>query len=249
MYVGRLVWNRLRYVKNPDTGKRVSRLNPESEWMSRSVPQLRIVPDEIWAAAKSRQQCTRRRRTLPSGCLAAVSGASGINAGASLRHSFLETAVQQAIPCCEGAGLGQNSQARRKPAEERRVEALPSAQKPWIAIVWFAVWGVFQSFAIVAIINGTWKRPAAFPPGVYESLIYPDTVFVPLYFLSAILLYRRHPLGRTAGLVAGGGIVYVMIYLLALSGFSGAVNLSADAVFLALTVAALWQIGNQRMAL
>ena len=42
----RLPWNRLRYVKNPDTGKRVSQLNPESEWMSSSVPQLRIVPDE-----------------------------------------------------------------------------------------------------------------------------------------------------------------------------------------------------------
>ena len=59
LYIGRLVWNRLRYVKNPDTGKRVSRLNPESEWMSRSVLQLRIVPDEIWAAAKARQQHTR----------------------------------------------------------------------------------------------------------------------------------------------------------------------------------------------
>nr|WP_246449378.1 recombinase family protein [Paracoccus amoyensis] len=31
LYVGRLVWNRLRYVKDPDTGRRVSRLNPESE--------------------------------------------------------------------------------------------------------------------------------------------------------------------------------------------------------------------------
>ena len=28
LYIGRLVWNRLRYVKNPETGKRVSRLNP-----------------------------------------------------------------------------------------------------------------------------------------------------------------------------------------------------------------------------
>ena len=28
LYVGRLVWNRLRYVKDPDTGKRVSRPNP-----------------------------------------------------------------------------------------------------------------------------------------------------------------------------------------------------------------------------
>jgi hypothetical protein len=39
VYVGRLVWNRLRYIKNPDAGTRVSRLNPEAEWMSRSVPQ------------------------------------------------------------------------------------------------------------------------------------------------------------------------------------------------------------------
>src|ERR1051326_7908013 len=54
LYVGRLVWNRLRYMKNPDTGKRVSRLNPTSEWMSKDVPGLRIVPDEIWTAAKAR---------------------------------------------------------------------------------------------------------------------------------------------------------------------------------------------------
>ena len=38
LYVGRMVWNRLRYVKNPDTGKRVSRLNPSAEWITKSVP-------------------------------------------------------------------------------------------------------------------------------------------------------------------------------------------------------------------
>jgi DNA invertase Pin-like site-specific DNA recombinase len=59
LYIGRLVWNRLRYVKNPDTGKRVSRLNPEAEWMRREVADLRIVADELWTAAKSRQQQTR----------------------------------------------------------------------------------------------------------------------------------------------------------------------------------------------
>jgi site-specific DNA recombinase len=51
---------RLRYVKNPDTGKRVSRLNPTSDWMSKDVPELRIVPDDLWAAAKSRQKQTRQ---------------------------------------------------------------------------------------------------------------------------------------------------------------------------------------------
>jgi site-specific DNA recombinase len=59
LYIGRLVWNRLRYVKNPDTGKRVSRLNPEAEWMRKEVPELRIVPEDFWSAAKSRQQQTR----------------------------------------------------------------------------------------------------------------------------------------------------------------------------------------------
>ncbi|MEM9147679.1 MAG: recombinase family protein [Pseudomonadota bacterium] len=41
LYIGRLVWNRLRYAKDPATGKRVSRLNPESELLIREVPQLR----------------------------------------------------------------------------------------------------------------------------------------------------------------------------------------------------------------
>ena len=59
LYIGRMVWNRLRYVKNPDTGKRVSRLNPESEWITTDVPHLRIIPDDLWSAAKDRQKHTR----------------------------------------------------------------------------------------------------------------------------------------------------------------------------------------------
>ncbi|EAQ33953.1 recombinase [Nitrobacter sp. Nb-311A] len=56
LYVGKLVWNRLRYLKDPDTGKRVSRLNPESEWVIQDVPELRIVDQEVWDAAKARQK-------------------------------------------------------------------------------------------------------------------------------------------------------------------------------------------------
>jgi site-specific DNA recombinase len=36
-----------------------SRLNPPSEWMTREVPALRIVSDELWTAAKARQERTR----------------------------------------------------------------------------------------------------------------------------------------------------------------------------------------------
>ncbi|MDB5584499.1 MAG: resolvase [Bradyrhizobium sp.] len=56
LYVGRLVWNRLRYLKDPDTGKRVSRLNPESEWVVHEVPAMRIVDQESWDKTKDRQQ-------------------------------------------------------------------------------------------------------------------------------------------------------------------------------------------------
>ena len=55
LYVGRLVWNRQRYVKDPSTGRRVSRMNAESEWIVAEVPELRIIDDELWQAAKTRQ--------------------------------------------------------------------------------------------------------------------------------------------------------------------------------------------------
>jgi site-specific DNA recombinase len=60
LYVGRLIWNRLRYIKNPDTGRRVSRLNARSEWITKEVPELRIISNEMWENAKRRQDATRR---------------------------------------------------------------------------------------------------------------------------------------------------------------------------------------------
>ncbi len=55
LYIGRLVWNRLRYIKDPDTGKRVSRLNPESAWIVQDVPDLRIIDQDLWDKVKARQ--------------------------------------------------------------------------------------------------------------------------------------------------------------------------------------------------
>jgi site-specific DNA recombinase len=55
LYIGKLVWNRLRYLKDPDTGKRVSRLNPESEWAVQDVSELRIIDQNLWDAVKQRQ--------------------------------------------------------------------------------------------------------------------------------------------------------------------------------------------------
>jgi site-specific DNA recombinase len=53
-YIGRLVWNRLRYVKDPVSGKRRSRLNPPNEWLLEEVPHLRIVEQLVWGAVQHR---------------------------------------------------------------------------------------------------------------------------------------------------------------------------------------------------
>jgi Nitronate monooxygenase len=45
------------------------------------------------------------------------------------------------------------------------------------------------------------------------------------------LIIAQGRLGSVLAFVAGGGVIYVMIYLLALSGLSGAVNLIADGIF------------------
>jgi len=66
IYVGRLVWNRLHMVKDPETGRRLSRLNPESEWIVHDLPHLRIVAQEVWDRAQDRLQANALRPSLPS---------------------------------------------------------------------------------------------------------------------------------------------------------------------------------------
>ena len=55
IYIGRLIWNRLCYIKDPETGKRVSRLNDESEWIIHDVPDLHLIDQDLWDAVKARQ--------------------------------------------------------------------------------------------------------------------------------------------------------------------------------------------------
>ncbi|MEO3480311.1 recombinase family protein [Phaeobacter sp. CAU 1743] len=63
LYIGRQIWNRLRYVKDPQSGKRVSRLNPESDWVITTVPELRIIEGTLWEAVKSRQGALKSKGT------------------------------------------------------------------------------------------------------------------------------------------------------------------------------------------
>ena len=61
LYLGRLVWNRQRFIKDPTTGRRQARPNPESEWVIEQVPHLRILTDELWTQVKIRQRVIRTK--------------------------------------------------------------------------------------------------------------------------------------------------------------------------------------------
>lgn len=51
MYLGKMIYNRQSFIKDPETGKRIPRVNPESEWVVKDVPELRIIDDETWRRA------------------------------------------------------------------------------------------------------------------------------------------------------------------------------------------------------
>lgn len=54
IYAGRIVWNKVRMIKNPDTGKRISRVNPPDQHRIAAADHLRIVPDELWNRVQAR---------------------------------------------------------------------------------------------------------------------------------------------------------------------------------------------------
>jgi site-specific DNA recombinase len=58
LYVGRLVWGRTEYRKNPSTGKRVARTIHQSELVIKERPDLRIVSDDLWQAVRRRQEAS-----------------------------------------------------------------------------------------------------------------------------------------------------------------------------------------------
>ena len=69
MYIGKLVWHRQRFIKDPDAGKRQARPNPESEWVIQDAPELRIVEDDLWSTVKGRQKTVTHHIDLEAGAI------------------------------------------------------------------------------------------------------------------------------------------------------------------------------------
>lgn len=90
IYIGKRIWNRLRYVKSVDGNRRVSRLNPPEEWQTEAAPQLQIVSDELWAKVKARQgQIDQTRSARDTGDRHHLSGAHAARRPAYLLSGLL----------------------------------------------------------------------------------------------------------------------------------------------------------------
>jgi len=99
-YIGRLVWNRQQFIKDPDTGRRQARLNPETKWIVEEVPQLRIIDDQLWDLVKERQQDSRSRVTTKN---------QGVRSERARRPRYLLSNLLKCGRC--GGGFSKISQA------------------------------------------------------------------------------------------------------------------------------------------
>jgi len=61
LYIGRIVWNRSHFVKQPGTNKRVRRERPAGEWKIFEQPELRIIDGALWDRVQARLAWTAER--------------------------------------------------------------------------------------------------------------------------------------------------------------------------------------------
>jgi site-specific DNA recombinase len=100
LYIGRLVWNRQHYIKDPRTGKRQARPNPENKWIIEGVPHLRIIDDDLWQSVKERQQNSRSL---------IVTKDQGIRSERARRPNYLLSGLLKCGTC--GGGFSKISQS------------------------------------------------------------------------------------------------------------------------------------------
>ena len=89
LYAGRIVWNRTRKIRSPDTGKRLQRPNPSTAWHQQDAPQFAIVDRAVFDAAQKRKADRsighpsqhRQPRHLLSGLLKCAACSAGMSAG------------------------------------------------------------------------------------------------------------------------------------------------------------------------
>ena len=76
IYAGTIIWNKVRMIKDPSTGKRISRPNPKSEHHTAAAEHLRIIDNETWQAAQALK--AKHHNATPSAARAPKRAFSGL---------------------------------------------------------------------------------------------------------------------------------------------------------------------------
>jgi DNA invertase Pin-like site-specific DNA recombinase len=124
LYVGVIVWNKHRKVRNPANGKRVDRPNPKSMWQTAPAPHLRIVDETTFRAAQEirarRGHIDHRQRIAPKRFLSGLLHCGCCGAGMSIKDRNLN---YTRIVCSQMKEAGACTNRRSYPLEEieRRV--------------------------------------------------------------------------------------------------------------------------------
>ena len=58
-YLGRWAWNKMKFVKDPETGKRTATRRPKDDWVIEDRPELAIVSGDLWTRVQDRLEVVR----------------------------------------------------------------------------------------------------------------------------------------------------------------------------------------------
>ena len=141
-YIGRMVWNKRNYLKNPETERRTARVNDASEWVLTDVPEMRIVSDELWQRVKERQKeigelfdfgqsnrlnATHRPGYLLSHLLECAECGGPYAISGKDRYSCTNRKKRLPIDELDGACCGNSKTITRQELEQRVLDCLPVA--------------------------------------------------------------------------------------------------------------------------
>jgi DNA invertase Pin-like site-specific DNA recombinase len=149
LYIGRVIWNRTQWLRDPETGRRQWVARPREEWIVNDQPELRIVDDATWSAVHARTSGgrwgtgTKRRggqpRSVLSGilrcphCGGGMVAVSSARYGCAARQRHGETACQGYLIRRDVADLRLLAHVREELLTPAAAEAYEAAFKEAIA--------------------------------------------------------------------------------------------------------------------
>ena len=95
IYAGTLIWNRTKWSKHPETGRRMPTTRPRSEWVIKEAPELRIIDQRLWDAAQARTKAIRAKTSLQR------NGSSTAKSGGGVSKYVFSGLLR--CGCCGGA--------------------------------------------------------------------------------------------------------------------------------------------------